>query len=100
MTLFENNALMTTKQNGLVENFSVNVGESDSLTVIIPSRDLFTTTQGMANPVGVRSACQIRSSPCKSLLEAWWSRLARVHKNFFQDIVPATEDLPQAVAGP
>ena len=55
MTLFENNVLMTTKQNGLVEDFSVNVGESDSLLVIIPSRDVFTTTQGMAKPVGVKS---------------------------------------------
>ncbi len=46
---------MTTKQNGLVEDFSVNVGESDSLIVIIPSRDVFTTTQGMAKPIVVES---------------------------------------------
>ena len=55
MTLFENNALTTAKQNGLVEDFSVNVGDSDSLIVIIPSRDVFTTTQDMAKPVVVES---------------------------------------------
>jgi hypothetical protein len=55
MTLFENNALTTAKKNSLVEDFSVNVSDSNSLIVIIPSRDVFTTTQGIANPVVVET---------------------------------------------
>ena len=50
MTLFENNALMTAEQNGLVEDFSVNVSDSD---YTLPRRVYY--NPGHGEPVGVKS---------------------------------------------